>query len=689
MIFNEHGPYQYASAMDREYVANTQPEFMTSYHGMPIERPIHGEEITEPILTTGQIGQTVSEGPGQGTFLDTVKAAIYKGAKSVELSISTRAPGTGPDSYTKDKLREIRDMARANQVELVSVHVPVEKVGNLSGFAGINQGFVEETRFMQLNEVKKAIKFAAETTNGGAIVVHTGEFQRVMSDQPWAQTKYGEFRAYEEEPFRSISYLVDERTGRVVADAKKTQVVYEPVYITAKEQGLIGQRDAKSGHIFKEDDWVDINNKWINPRDQDQLFNRVPKWNAEKTRFDTQRLTWKDFGKKAEKWNREYALEIAQDPGKKMTPEEMYYRTVAETNELQQRGSSLFYAQYYEEYKRERDKLRDALKFYEDLERRVPEGERWKLMKQKHGDRWGLTMPDNVMPSKWIKEVLKDVDDRMRHTHEASSSADARADQVREDMHNIVSVEKYAKKQSIKSYTEAVLYAIDVTQEHKLKNPLFLAPENILPEMGYGSHPDELIELVQLTRKSVAERLMKERGMSSQRAEEMAKRHVMATLDTEHLGIWRKHFQRLSAETEEHFTKRFNGWYMEQVAKMQDKGIIGHLHIADGFGYENANLPAGQGIMPVVDAVKYLMKKGYSGPFLSEGYGDTERMLRDTWKAFGSPIYSFVGPVSPGSGTRWSDVQHSYFGHTNPPNYVFGAYSPSNDWTLWTQSPLE
>ena len=113
------------------------------------------------------------------------------------------------------------------------------------------------------------------------------------------------------------------------------------------------------------------------------------------------------------------------------------------------------------------------------------------------------------------------------------------------------------------------------------------------------------------------------------------------------------------------------------------------MHIADGFGYENANLPAGQGVMPIVEAVKYLKEKGYSGPFLSEGYGDAERMLRDTWKAFGSPIYSAVGPVAPGGPVRWSDVQHGYFGQNQPPNYIFGAYSPSNDWTLWTQTPME
>ena len=73
---------------------------------------------------------------------------------------------------------------------------------------------------------------------------------------------------------------------------------------------------------------------------------------------------------------------------------------------------------------------------------------------------------------------------------------------------------------------------------------------------------------------------------------------------------------------------------MEKVKEMEKADIIGHLHIADGFGYGHGNLPAGHGNMPVVDAVTYLKKKGYTGAYLSEGYGDVTRMLKDTWKTW-------------------------------------------------------
>jgi len=97
--------------------------------------------------------------------------------------------------------------------------------------------------------------------------------------------------------------------------------------------------------------------------------------------------------------------------------------------------------------------------------------------------------------------------------------------------------------------------------------------------------------------------------------------------------------------------------------------------------------------MPVVDAVHYLKKKGYTGAYLSEGYGDATRMLKDAWSAFGSPIYSAGGGgggARPGAPQgRWSDVQHGYFGQGQPPNYIFQPYAPSNDWSLWSQVPME
>lgn len=698
MIFNEQNPYYTSggSAMDREYMANQDPEHLNNANfegiGPPLEGPIGAEQISEPMLTTGQIGQTIAEGHGQGSFLDTMQAAIRKGAGSLELSAGPE--GSGPDTglslYTKQKREQIKEIAHANDVRITSVHVSPNTVGNLSGLG--QRGFSDEQRFSQLQEVKKAIHFAGDTTDGSAVVVHTGEYQRPLATIPGeVDPETGEplFKGYEEETEKMIGYLVDDRTGNIISDVKKTQFVYEPVFKTAKNfPGLVGKDDA-TGHRLQPDDWVDIHGNWINSEDTDRLFERVPEWDAERTRFKTVRREWDHYKQKADEWNGKHQDLIAKDPNQTRTWQEEFIRGQYENRILQMRGTSLFYGQHYEISKNQRDQYLDALKFYEKLEKEIPKDELWKIMRQ---DRRLMTEFGDVPyepPTEILHRRIKETTDSMRHVHESSAAADAQADQLKEDLAHIQDISKYGKQQSIKSFADAAIYAYDVTKDRNLKKPIFVAPENIFPEFGYGSHPDELIELVQQSREEMARRLVHERGMHYGEAKKIAEKHIAATLDTEHLGLWKKNFVRKPGEMEEKFDERFNAWYLDNVKKLADSGIIGHMHIADGFGYGHGNLPAGTGNLPIKTAVKYLMEKGYTGAYLSEGYGDAQRMLRQTWEYFGSPIYAHTGPLRAGSPVRWSDVQFSYFGQTGPPNYIFGAYAPSNDWQLWSQTPME
>lgn len=694
MIFNERGPYTYASAMDSEYLPNSSLLGVPLY-GDSLAAPIDGPK-KDPILTVGELGQTVGEGRGSGSFIESVQAAIRQGGSHIELSLSASGsePNVGPDLYGKEKRREIREIARANQINIASVHTPVQVVANMSGFAGEQRGFLDDHRHIQVTEVKKAIQFAADTTDGAAVIVHTGEFQRPFTEQSWARTKYGEFKHYDEEPQRFIVHVVDQRTGRVMSEARKNQVVYEPKYKTAEMLKVTGNRDAQ-GHVLQAHDWVDMQGNWINPEDPDRMFERVPEWNNDYTRFETIRLTWDDFVQRAKQYNERNMQKIQQGQLEPITPEEAFTKTQLLTNALRSRGGSLFHGRFYAEERRDHDEAVKALKYFEEIEKNVPPEEQWRLLKEGHKTRRiGYPSAEMIgreykLPSQWLKEAVEQQKNAMRYSHEASAASDAEADRMIEDMHNIVSASKYAKRKTADSYADAGIYAMDTTKDRNLPRPLFLAPENIFPEMGYGSHPEELIELVQTARKKMAERLATERHWTMDKAQKAAETHIRATLDTEHLGMWKKHFVKNPGETEDQFNSRFNSWYMDQVKKMQEAGVVGHLHIADGFGFGHGNLPVGHGNTPVVEAVEYLKKKGYKGAFLSEGYGDAPRMLRDAWRAFGSPIYSVGGPMRAGGPTRWNNVSFAYFGQAEFPHYIFGAYAPSNDWTLWSQVPME
>jgi hypothetical protein len=84
-----------------------------------------------------------------------------------------------------------------------------------------------------------------------------------------------------------------------------------------------------------------------------------------------------------------------------------------------------------------------------------------------------------------------------------------------------------------------------------------------------------------------------------------------------------------------------------------------------------------------------MKEAGFDGPIISEGHEEdtagfgSGRILTETWRAFGSPIGNYS------RGRAWGGIQHSYFGHTSPTTYIVGAYVPSNDWQLWSETPFE
>ena len=183
-------------------------------------------------------------------------------------------------------------------------------------------------------------------------------------------------------------------------------------------------------------------------------------------------------------------------------------------------------------------------------------------------------------------------------------------------------------------------------------------------------------------------------GVSREEAEKIAERHIKATLDTGHLNMWRKYWQEDPKLTKEQNDGKFKGWYLKQVESLAKENMVGNVHLADNYGYQDDHLAPGQGNAPVKEAVAILKKYGYDKALSVEPGADATTDLSDfhglmkTWRHFGSNIYG-MGAGAPQIPQNWSDVQYSYFGQNRPPYFVFGGYAPSNDWTLWSAVPME
>ena len=166
---------------------------------------------------------------GMGDVLTGLQADIKAGAKHVELGFVGRGKGslsqgqTTPEMFDKEKRKEIRRLAKLNDVT-VSTHSSV----GIQGFTGLdtqNRRFSDTAARETLSEVKRTVDFAGEACGGGAVVVHTGEFPREVSE-------YKDFEPPKGIEKEEIIVLVDKETGNFANIVNKGDIVNTPRFQT-------------------------------------------------------------------------------------------------------------------------------------------------------------------------------------------------------------------------------------------------------------------------------------------------------------------------------------------------------------------------------------------------------------------------------------------------------------------------
>src|SRR4030043_2407284 len=124
--------------------------------------------------------------PPMSDQLQGLKSKIFQGASRVELGFTGAGKGsmqgqrTTPEMHGEEDREAMRDLAKINEIKL-STHASYG-IPPLSGLDMRQGEFSDEQRQMALHEIKRAIDFAADTARGGAVVVHTGEFPRAITD---------------------------------------------------------------------------------------------------------------------------------------------------------------------------------------------------------------------------------------------------------------------------------------------------------------------------------------------------------------------------------------------------------------------------------------------------------------------------------------------------------------------------
>ena len=682
----------YQTPLDRGYYT----EFVTA-------EPSPGSNLSKPIVSVKELGITVVEkDPRTGAnILQNVQAAIRSGVSSIQLVMTTPSNnpiGGRPKAYGKEVREAIREQARASGLFIGGIEMPTSSNTNMSGFDG-RQGFDEHKRHEDMEEVRDAIKFTADIAEGGGVDIFSQEFPRTIFDAQWNRKGRwaDQFWSHPEEPSHAVKHLVDSRTGRIVDSVRMGDTITYPVWNVAEKDSVY--IDPKTGEQIdvKEGQWIEYDGRPIYNAE-----NRVPKFDAKEERFMLTEKSFKDFEEEAQILTEERRKKFASE-GKQftqediITPEEAVFKAQAEGKAAEMRGHAGSSARAVDDLMRRLKRLEEARHIYRKLEEAASGEEKERLKTKARDDLQGLGLyvpPEaEKLPTEIIDDQIFDTKKHLQSAQESSTGYLRQALEARKRAEEVISAEKFAKKKTFESYAEMGIAAMQETETNPhAKRDLYVGPELGWPDQ-WGGHPEEFIELVKNSREEMKTKLTDPNGewrMNAKEADERAKRHIKGLFDTAHMGMWLRNFKRDGDESEDEHQKRFKQWYLEMVDKLISENVVGSIQAVDSASGAHGHLPPGQGIFPVVEAVERFKKKGFNGFIVSEGHEEEQfghqRILLETWNAFGSPIGRIPYTTGP---TAWRDIQRGYFGRTYVPTFMVGEYAPSNEFKLWSEIPLE
>lgn len=695
-------------------------EFNQGYN-TPMDREYDDDSIEsrsdELNVDTGDIGMSVPMGISAGN-VQGVAAKMRTGTSSMELQFMGTGKGGGqgpqtPGMYGELQREALEELSRVNKVDFTT-----HASSGIMGLAGRDQqgNFSKKQKEQALNEIRRGIDFASDVAKGGNVVMHTGEFQRPVSelDRFSSEAEKSNFQSYGEESEEATFRVVDKETGEVKGGARKNQKIPIPEWNTADPGEEYYDPDEGVWKTAGEDETIYVNYDG----EKVDRKNRVPKYDKEKDDFVVKEKGWEDFKNMSEemteearmKWKNDeidedsvYARfkeeDIDSEEDIKIRPEEAMIMTMQERQAAEAEGQSLLAEDNFSEIQDRIERLREAKEAYEEIEEGVGDEEEWRLKRKVEDLAGGLVEGEDKKPTEIIDQQLNDLKKRRERLQKRSASNKRQAMNIRQDMKNLVSEEEYALKESYDSYAKLGIHAMEKSEEleekGELDKPLFVAMENIFPD-SYGGHPDELKDLVEGGREKMKEYLQRQKGMDKQRAEQEAKEHIKAHLDTAHLNLWRKYWKGDPDASPEENDEQFNEWMTEKVEKLAEEDLIGSVHLSDNYGYNDEHLAPGQGNTPNKQLVEKLREKGFDEDLIVEPGADatTDRSdfhgLMKTWRLFGSSVYGSGGMSGRGgTGGSWGNTQYNHFGRTKPPYFTTGQYIPSQDWQMWSGVPLE
>jgi len=615
------------------------------------EKPPYGAE-----LGIKDIGMSVPMGISAANVAG-IYSKIRMGTGNIEIQFPGYRMGNRnaqtPEMLGEDQRQAIRELSLANEVKFTT-HASFQLMGMMGRDERGNFSITNATQDMF--ELKRAIDFQADL-GGGSVVIHSGEFDRPMTDM-YLDDETGRinlgrdpsgrllFKQAHTQEMEAHFELLDDRTSAKIETVQKNRLVAHPVWNRAEKSGWVmdqkgnkewlrGPEYDSNGKIIYGGDYIDYQGrKILDP--YDPLNGRVPKYHKEKKLFDVRLKSFEEFRREADEYNTYFEEKNKRKPNyyEKMYPEEAYVRATLDSQEGIARGWSLQFSADSQKLVKILNKLEEARKFYEKLKETVPKEEQWKLLRQdqdilRHVETAGILQPEMKDPIDIIDRAIFDTKRRLEYDRSTAASQEQSAVDTHETKEHIITPIKRLERHGVRLYAEAGVHALRKTRDPE--NPVVVAIEHIFPER-FGGHPEELKWIIQKSRDKMVEILTKPEidygaslapeeltpekleairkgeykqpnpyymGVSKEEAEKLAERHIKATIDTGHINLWRKYWQDDPRKTKEENDAAFNKWAIKSIESLAKDNMVGNVHLADNYGYHDDHLAPGQGNSPI------------------------------------------------------------------------------------------
>lgn len=579
---------------------------------------------------------------GIGDVGEGLKANVFRGLKTVELGFfgtgkgfRSQPTGSNPESFGRQEREDIRQLAKINEVEL-STHAAPD-LGPLSGFTG--EAYNKQAKENSLQEIRRALSFAADTAQGGAVVVHIGSRN---GELPRALFEVDEqFKMYDEEEKRAPIQLINQKTGQLI-NLPRNFTIHNPVY--NRETQEWENKPTTFNELYKEEQENAKNEQ--RPVNTVDLYKKYVTREQELIKGERDRFT------------------LLTEEGRKQY--EKFAAMYGEFTKLEEEGKNIDYARKLIRNDLQEKRILPTQKgAYEDEE-----------LKQYYDK-----------PELFLKKNMEESEKSYKAHQEIARSRARELSQMDETISELKPAQEFVLKEVADSLAIAAMDAYVLEKKEKLERPLFISPENWSPE-SYGSHPREYGKIIETSRDVMTSRLMKQ-GIEEKEAKKIAVDHIRGTFDVGHMNFWRKYFKASDPNDPAKADKEFRQWVDKEIEELAKNDIIGNVHLSDNFGYHDEHLAPGEGNTPIESFAEKLEKYGYKGKYIGEPGGQKEGFYHTAWTGALNTLQSPVYRVN-GNYARWNDLEHSYFGSVpQSPGFLVGDIVPSKDWTLWSETPLE